>query len=151
MDLVDLVLAILHHFLVFALAAILAAETVLVNQVLAGDTLRRLARIDGLYGATAGLVLVVGICRVVFGLKGWEYYVANHAFWGKMVCFAIVGLLSIVPTRHFLRWRSKSSIDAGFQVPDAEAASMRRYLRVEGVFFMVILVFAAAMARGYGA
>ncbi|RUM96540.1 DUF2214 family protein [Pseudaminobacter arsenicus] len=151
MDLVDLVLAILHHFLVFALAAILAAETVLINQPLVGDTVRRLARIDGLYGATAGLVLVVGICRVLFGLKGWEFYVANHAFWGKMVCFAIVGLLSIVPTRHFLKWRAKTGSDAGFQVPDAEAASMRRYLRAEGVFFMAILVFAAAMARGYGA
>jgi putative membrane protein len=151
MDLVDLVLAILHHILVFSLAAILAAETVLVNQALAGDTLRRLARIDAFYGATAGLVLIVGIGRVLFGLKGWEFYVANHAFWGKMVCFAIVGLLSIVPTRHFLKWRSLSAGDKDFRVPDAEARSMRIYLRMEGVFFLGILIFAAAMARGYGA
>lgn len=148
MDLVDLVLAILHHFLVFALAAVLAAETVLINQPLAGDTVRRLARIDGMYGATAGLIVVVGICRVLFGLKGWEFYVSNHAFWGKMVCFAIVALLSIAPTRRFLVWRSKLSADADFRVPDAEAASMRRYLRAEGVFFLAILVFAATMARG---
>lgn len=151
MELVDLVLAILHHFVVFGLAAILAAETVLLNQELAGRTLQRLARIDGLYGATAGLVLVVGICRVLFGLKGWEFYVANHAFWGKMVCFAAVGLLSIVPTRRFLKWRSQAAGDASFHVPDAEAKSMRIYLRIEGVFFLAILVFAAAMARGYGA
>ncbi|MGB3386435.1 MAG: DUF2214 family protein [Pseudaminobacter sp.] len=147
MDLVDLVLAILHHFLVFGLVAILAAETVLINQALTGDLVRRLARIDGVYGATAGLVLVVGICRVLFGLKGWEFYVSNHAFWGKMVCFAVVGLLSIVPTRHFLKWRGKLGNDAGFRVPDAEVASMRRYLRLEGVFFLGILIFAATMAR----
>ena len=150
MEFVDLVLAILHHFLVFGLAAILAAETVLINQPLAGDTVRRLARIDGMYGATAGLIVVVGVCRVLFGLKGWEFYLSNHAFWGKMVCFAIVGLLSITPTRRFLGWRSKLSADADFRVPDAELASMRRYLRAEGVFFLASLVFSAAMARGYG-
>lgn len=148
MAFVDLVLAILHHFLVFGLAAILGAETILINQELAGRNLQRLARMDGLYGAAAGLVLVVGICRVLFGLKGWEFYVANHAFWGKMVCFALVALLSIIPTRHFLKWRSRAAGDADFRVPDSEARSMRVYLRAEGVFFLAILVFAAAMARG---
>lgn len=151
MQFVDLILAILHHFLVFALAAILAAETVLLNQELSGRNLQRLARIDGFYGATAGLVLVVGICRVLFGLKGWEFYANNHAFWGKMACFAVVGLLSIAPTRHFLKWRSQSAGDPNFHVADKDARSMRIYLRLEGAFFLAILVFAAAMARGYGA
>ena len=87
MDIVDLLLAILHHLLVFSLAGILAAEWVLVRPGLSGRSLQLLGRIDGAYGGIAMAVIAVGICRVIFGLKGWEYYVSNHAFWGKMAGF----------------------------------------------------------------
>ena len=46
----------------------------------------------------AMLIIVVGVGRVLFGLKGWEFYVYNWAFWAKMAAFALVGLLSIQPT-----------------------------------------------------
>ena len=39
------------------------------------------------------LVIVVGIGRVIYGLKSWEYYVYYWAFWAKMAAFAVVGLL----------------------------------------------------------
>ena len=105
MDIVDLLLAILHHFLVFSLAGMLAAEFALVRPGLSGASLGLLGRIDGAYGGVAMAIIVVGICRVLFGLKGWEYYVSNHAFWGKMVAFVIVGLLSIRPTMRIIAWR----------------------------------------------
>ncbi len=146
MDIVDLLLAILHHILVFSLAGILAAEWVLVRPGLSGQSLQLLGRIDGAYGGIAMAVIVVGICRVVFGLKGWEYYVSNHAFWGKMAAFVIVGLLSIRPTMRILAWRRAD--DAA--VPDAEIAAVRTWLRAEIGFFGLILVFAAMMARGIG-
>ena len=109
MDIADLVLAILHHLLVFSLAGLLAAELALIRPSLSGPGLGLLGRIDRTYGGVAVAVIVVGVCRVIFGLKGWEYYVANHAFWGKMAAFVIVGLLSIRPTMRSggsLRWNS---------------------------------------------
>ena len=83
----DLLLAIAHHLLFFALIAILAAETVLVRPGLAGDTLKRLGRLDAAYGGLAGLILIVGFCRVFFGLKGWEFYIYNWVFWAKIAAF----------------------------------------------------------------
>lgn len=83
MDIVDLLLAILHHFLVFTLAGLLAAELALVRPGLSGSGLALLGRIDGAYGGVAMAIIVVGICRVIFGIKGWEYYVSNHAFWAR--------------------------------------------------------------------
>ena len=109
MDIVDLLLAILHHFLVFTLAGMLAAEFVLVRPGLSGASLGVLGRIDGAYGGVAMAIIVVGICRVLFGLKGWEYYVTNHAFWGKMAAFVIVGLLSIRPTMRIIAWRQSGT------------------------------------------
>jgi putative membrane protein len=146
MDIVDLLLAILHHFFVFSLAGLLATELALVRPGLSGSNLSLLGRIDAAYGSLAGAVIIVGVCRVIFGLKGWEYYVSNHAFWGKMIAFVIVGVLSIRPTRRILAWR-KSGTDI---VPESEIAAVRSWLKGEAFFLALVLVFAAAMARGVG-
>lgn len=150
MDTTDLVLAILHHLLVFSLAGIIAAEFVLLRNELSPSTLRRLARIDRHYGIVAMLVVVVGASRVYWGLKGWEFYVYNWVFWAKMAAFAGVGLLSIVSTIRFLAWDRRASADPHWQVPQAEYASVRAFVRWEAIVFLLIPVFAAAMARGYG-
>ncbi|MDX8518266.1 DUF2214 family protein [Mesorhizobium dulcispinae] len=150
MDTTDLLLAIAHHLLVFSLAGIIGAEFVLVRGELGAATLKRLAGIDRHYGIIAALIVVVGICRVFFGLKGWEFYVYNWVFWAKMATFIIVGLLSIVPTMRFISWNRQASGNPAFSVPAAELASVKNYVRAEGLIFLLIPVFAAAMARGYG-
>ena len=146
----DFILAALHHVLIFALMAILAAELVLVRPGLRRDTLLRVARLDGVYGALSMAVIVVGIGRVVWGLKGWEYYSGNVWFWHKMAAFLVVGLLSIAPTVRFLRWRKAAEADPAYAVPDTEIRAVRRFIHAEAGIFVLIPVFAAAMAR-YGA
>ncbi|MDG4881096.1 DUF2214 family protein [Mesorhizobium sp. WSM4884] len=150
MDTIDLLLAIAHHLLVFSLAGIIGAEFVLVRGELEATTLKRLAGIDRHYGIIATLIVVVGICRVFFGLKGWEFYVYNWVFWAKMVAFIIVGLLSIIPTVRIIAWNRQASGNPSFSVPAAELASVKNYVRAEGFIFLLIPVFAAAMSRGYG-
>jgi putative membrane protein len=147
----DLVLAILHHLLVFGLAAILAAELALVGPRLGPDQLRKLARLDIHYGAIAGLIVVVGFSRAVFAAKGWAYYSGNHYFWAKIGAFAVLGLLSILPTVRFIQWRGAERAEPGRLPPASELAGVRRVLWLEAAVFAFIPVFAAAMARGYGA
>jgi putative membrane protein len=150
MDTTDLVLAILHHLLAFSLAGIIAAEFVLLRCELSPATIRRLAAIDRHYGMIAMAVILIGAGRVVWGLKGWEFYVYNWVFWAKMACFAAVGLLSIMPTIRFIGWNRQAGADAGFRVPEAELAEVQGRLRAEALVFLLIPAFAAAMARGYG-
>lgn len=148
---VDLILAIAHHLLVFSLAGVLAAEFALVRPGLAGRELRLVAQIDAAFGTLALAVIVVGVLRVFFGLKGWEYYVYNWAFWAKMAAFVAVGLLSIRPTIRIIAWRSASRHSTGLYVaPDAEIAGIRRLIRWEAGIFLLIPLFAAIMARGVG-
>lgn len=143
----DLVLAIFHHFLAFLLASVLAAEWALIRPGLGGRSLALVGRLDAAYGGLAGMLILIGILRVFFGLKGWEYYVYNTMFWAKMASFAAVGLLSIGPTVRILRWR-KAATDAAYIVPDAEIETARSYIKIQVVGFTLILAFAAAMARG---
>ncbi|WEX09360.1 DUF2214 family protein [Chelativorans sp. AA-79] len=144
--LTDLLLAILHHLLMFMLAAVLVSEIVLMRKGLSGRDLRILTHVDRMYGVVAAAIIVVGVCRVVFGLKGWEYYVGNHAFWAKMAAFVLVGILSAKPTMRILKW-SRAASGEGYVVPDAEIAAMRRFLRAEIAVFALIPIFAAVMAR----
>ena len=146
----DLLLAIAHHLLIFALAAVIATELVLVRPGLKAETLGLLGRIDGAYGMIAMLIILVGIGRVFFGLKGWEYYIYYWAFWAKMASFLAVGLLSIRPTMRIIGWRKAATGNPGFTVPDAEIGSMRSYLHAEAMVFILIPAFAAVMARGIG-
>lgn len=145
----DFVLASLHHVLIFLLMAALAAELVMVRPGLAGGLVGRISRIDGVYGALSLAVLVVGISRLIWGAKGWEAYSGNVWFWHKMAAFLLVGLLSIAPTIRFTRWRKAAAANPNYVVPDMEVRGVRRFMHAEAAIFLLIPVFAAAMAR-YG-
>jgi putative membrane protein len=146
----DLVLAILHHLLILSLAGLLSIEIALVQPGVSGVKLKDLGAIDAAYGATAALILVVGFCRVYLGAKGPAFYLENPVFWAKIATFAVVGLLSILPTLAIFKWRKQGRADPAFTPALAEIAKTRRVLVLELGVFALIPIFAAAMARGYG-
>ena len=144
----DAWLAIAHHLAAFTLLAIIVAEFVLVRPGLHGVELQRLRRFDALYGVTAGVVLIVGISRLIWGAKPFDFYGDNPFFWLKMAAFATVGLLSIRPTMRYLRWTAAGE-EAGEPDPD-EIRQARHLLVAQLSVFAVIPVCAALMARGIG-
>jgi putative membrane protein len=110
----DLVLAIVHHLLVFMLAGILAFEIGTVSLTMRRDEILRVGRVDNWYGILAGVVIVVGFIRATVAAKGWAYYAVNIFFWSKIATFLVVALLSIVPTVAIIRWRNALKSDAAF-------------------------------------
>ncbi len=80
----DLVLAIAHHLLVFGLCGILFSELVLVRKGMDVATVGRVARMDLVYGALAGLIIAVGFARAAMAAKGWAFYSNNAFFWAKV-------------------------------------------------------------------
>jgi putative membrane protein len=147
--LTDFVLASLHHLLVFGLVSMLVAESVLLRGTLDRASLGRLAGIDMGYGMTAMALIAMGIARVAFGIKGHDFYLHNPWFHAKMGAFVLVGLLSILPTMRFLRWRKALAANPIFLPDAAETARMRAIVRFELILLAAIFVLAAAMAR-YG-
>ncbi|MEP0321085.1 DUF2214 family protein [Bauldia litoralis] len=141
-------MAFLHHLAAFTLVAALAVEFVLIRQELTVSSARRLIATDGVFGAAAGAVLVIGLLRVFFFEKGAAYYWSDHAFLTKFIVFVLVGLLSIVPTVEFLSWRK--AVRAG-EIPTVSAGKLktiRTIMHVEVVGIVIILLAAAIMARG---
>jgi len=139
----DLSLAIGHHLLIFAIFGIICAEVWAVRSGMSDTAAGRIASIDLWYGILAAAILVIGFCRAIFAAKGWLYYSHNAFFWAKLGTFAVIGLLSLPPTLAFLRWRKSAP-------NEADIRTVRRYLHLELGLFVLLPVFAAAMARGYG-
>ena len=140
--------AFLHHLCAFTLVSALAVEFILIGQELSHATAKRIVVADAILGAAAGLLLVVGLCRVFFFEKGAAYYFHSHAFMAKFSVFIAVGLLSIVPTLEFLKWRKP--VKAG-QVPVVSAEKLRfikKIIHGELGAVVIILLCAAIMARG---
>jgi putative membrane protein len=135
-------MAFLHHVAAFTLAAAIVVEFVVIRDELTPRIARRLARADLVVGVSAGVLLLVGLLRVFYFEKGAAFYLHNGAFIAKMVLFVLVALLSIYPTLKFLAWRK--GIDA------TAVPKIRRILHLELIGLVLILLFAALMARGIG-
>ncbi|MFN8831671.1 MAG: DUF2214 family protein [Labrys sp. (in: a-proteobacteria)] len=147
---VDFLLAATHHLLVLLLVTLIAMEFALVRTGMTERQARLVAKVDGYYGLVSVLVLIAGICRVMFGANGYEYYVANTMFWLKMASFVVMGLLSLPPTLAFLRWRRAMDRAEMTDPPAAEVVTVRRWMLAEVHVLAVIAVFAAALGRSYG-
>ena len=141
----DLLLAIVHHVLVFGIFGILFAEFMTLRPDMTSATAARVASIDLWYGVFAVAIIIIGFCRAIFAAKGWAYYSHNAFFWTKIASFAGIGVLSVRPTITFIRWRN-----SGVAPDDASIRVARRYLHGELAIFALLPIFAAAMARGYG-
>jgi len=147
----DLVLAIVHHLIVFGIAAVLAAELALMRTAaMSPQTVRLLGRFDAFYGGLALAILVVGFARVWFGAKGADFYLHNPVFWAKIGAFGIVGLVSIKPTLRILAWQKSAKVNPVFMPALDEVRELRRLMLIEIHVFALIPVFAAMMARGIG-
>lgn len=147
----DLVLASLHHLIVFGLAAVLAAELALMlPAAMSPGTVRLLGRFDAAYGLLSLAILAVGAARVWHGAKGPNFYLHNPMFWAKIAAFGAVGLLSIRPTMRIAAWQKRLKADAAFVPQQEDITKLRRFMLAEIHVFALIPIFAVAMTRGVG-
>lgn len=140
--------AFVHHLAAFTLVAALVLEWATFRIDMTVAEARRIQLADMVYGISAGVILIVGALRVLYFEKGWQYYLADHAFLTKMLLFLIVGLVSIYPTIRFLKWGKLKPEQGMLHVDDKEARVVARCLKVELVCIVGILLLAPIMARG---
>ena len=143
-------MAFLHHLAAFTLVGALVAEVVLFKPPLNPVQARRVQRADGIFGAAATVVLIVGLLRVIYFEKGAGYYFANAFFITKLSAFIIAGLISIYPTVMFLSWSKALKQGVAPEMPASQVRRIRMCLMLELTAIVVILFCAPLMARGLG-
>ena len=143
-------MAFLHHLLAFTLTACLVYEFIAYHKNMGLAEIRRIQRVDLVYGISAGLLLLIGLLRVFFFEKGINFYLNNPFFWVKMTAFLIVALLSIDPTIRYIRWNRTLSQNKTPEITESEHKRTRMLLWLEVIGIVVILLAAPLMARGIG-
>ena len=143
-------MAFLHHLLAFTLTACLVYEFTAFGKNMGIAEIRRIQRVDLIYGISAGLLLLIGLLRVFFFEKGINFYLNNPFFWVKMTAFLIVGLLSIDPTIRYIRWNRTLRQNEVPEISETEYKRTRILLSLEVIGIAVILLAAPMMARGIG-
>jgi len=145
----EAVLAYLHILAILTMVVFLASEAALTRvEWLNAAVVERLAKIDAVYGVSAGVVFLTGLARVFFGAKGPSYYWHNPLLYVKLGLFVAVGLISIKPTLTFLRWRRELRA-TGALPAEAQVRAARRLVMVQAHIIPVIPLAAVFLARGF--
>jgi putative membrane protein len=142
--------AFIHHLAAFTLIGALLVERALIVLPLTVESARRLNATDMLFGIAAGVVLLIGVLRVMYFEKGGSYYLHSLPFLVKLALFALIGLLSIYPTVTFLGWRKDLRAGRVPVLTDKTLTRLRRVITLELVLVIPLLLCAALMARGIG-
>jgi putative membrane protein len=143
-------MAFLHHLAAFTLVAALAVEVALFKPPLSVVQARRLLRADMVFGASATVVLVVGMLRVGYFEKGPQYYWHDGFFLVKFAAFVAAALISIHPTLTFFSWNKALKAGVVPEIAAGRTRSVRLCMMAELTAIVVILLCAACMARGLG-
>lgn len=146
----DAILAIAHHLTVFALVSLLAVEIVLVHLRLDARALKLLSLVDGWIGVLTMAIAVIGVGRVLWGIKGGDYYLHNYWFWTKMAFLSVFSFWLFVPGIRVQRWHKRTAADPTYEIPAEDYPYVRKTLWIELALLVPVPIAAALMARGYG-
>jgi putative membrane protein len=119
-----IIVAWIHYVAIMLLIASLLGEHLLVKPELTAVQARTIQRLDIVYGSSAVIVLITGIMRM-FLEKGVAYYNHHIAFHILFGIFIIAAVLSIYPTRLYLRWRSDILAGRGQQLVPASSRKFK--------------------------
>lgn len=143
------VLAAVHIVAILTLVVFLSSEAALCrSEWMNAAVVQRLARLDIIYGISAGVLLLSGVARVVWGVKGMGWYVSQPLFHLKVTLFVLAGLMSIKPSIDIRRWVKQLRTD-GSLPSDTAVRAARRWIMWQAHLIPVIAVIAVFWARGW--
>lgn len=146
----EALLAYAHILLILSLVVFSSSEAALCRaEWMNAKIVERLVTVDRIYGITAAGVLLTGIARTVWGVKGVSWYWTNNLLHLKVGLFIVVALMSIKPTLTFIRWRRQLRSD-GRLPGEGEIRQARRWVMVQAHIIALIPLAAVFLARGYG-
>lgn len=145
--LTESLLAYAHIVAILSLVVFLTSETALCRpEWLNEAVVRRLIRLDRIYMFAAIAVLLTGIARTWWGVKGTGWYWHQPLLHVKVSLYVLIGLISAKPTMHFARWGRE--LDKGGALPSAdEVRGVRKWLMLEAHLLVLVPLAATMLAR----
>ena len=146
----EALLAYAHFLAILTMVVFLASEAALCRgEWLNAAVVERLAKVDLIYGISSIAVLLTGVARTYWGMKGTGWYWTQPLLHAKITLFIVVAVMSIVPTLRFMRWR-RNLRATGALPTELEIKKTRRLIMIEAHLVALIPLLAVFLARGVG-
>ena len=146
----EAILAYLHLLAILTLVVFLSSEAALCRvEWMNAKVVERLGRVDMVYGIASVAVLLTGVARTWWGVKGTSWYWTNPLLHTKLALFVAIGLLSIKPTLMYARWRKELKATGALPAED-QVRLARRFVMVQAHLLVLIPLAAVFLARGFG-
>ena len=147
--LLESLLAYAHFVAILSVVVFITSEAALCREEwLNAAVVRRLARVDIIYLVAAVAVLLTGVARTWWGMKGVDWYWQQPLLHLKLTLFVVIGGLSIPPTLAFRRWVKQ--LDTHGTLPDAtEVRRVRRRVMIQAHIMVLIPLAGSLLARGF--
>ncbi len=142
----EIILRYAHFLGIFLIVGTLSAEMALLKKQMTIKELKRIGKIDGLYGLAALFLLGVGLTLWLGGYgKPTAFYSENPVFHIKLTLFILLGIISIYPTLFFIK-KQKGDLHQSVTIPPLLFWSVR----LELLILVFIPILAGLMAKGIG-
>lgn len=146
----EAILAYAHLLAILTLVVFVGSSAALCRaEWLNAAALERLARVDLIYGIAAVAVLLTGLARVFWGVKGVHWYAGNWLLHLKVGMFVLVALMSIRPSLTIRRWVRRLRSDGSLPEQTEIRHTRARIMGQAHVIALIPLV-AVFLARGFG-
>jgi putative membrane protein len=146
----EALLAYAHLLALLTMVVFISSEAALCrSEWMSAQVVARLVKVDLIYGMGAAAVLLTGLARTWWGIKGTHWYWTNGLLHLKLALFVAVALMSIKPTLMFRRWL-KQLKDGGGLPDGAQVRTARRWVMVQAHVIALIPLAAVFLARGFG-
>ena len=143
-------LAFVHLAAMLGLAVFATSQTALLRPDWFNAAVAlRLVRVQRLYLVSLWALPVTGAARVLWGVKGWAWYLGQPLLWSKLALWLGLLALAWAPGRAYARWAA--AVARGDVLPAAaEVDAVRRQVMHAAHAMPLIPLLAVALARGVG-
>lgn len=142
-------LSSLHLLAILTLVVFLSSQAALCRaEWLNAAVIERLVRLDQICRIAMLAVLVTGLVRVFWGIKGESWYASQPLLHLKGTLWVAVWLLSVPSARAFRRWRGQWR-QSNTLPPAHEIQKARWWVMVQSHLLPIVAVLAVFWARGW--
>jgi len=145
---VEAALAYLHLIAILTWVVFIASSTALTRpDWLNAAALQRLASVDRLAAVGAVAVLITGLARALWGVKGAPWYFEQPLLWGKAALWLAMVAAGVSASRRIQAWQRASASGAGLPAAQ-DVIAVRRRLMLASHLIVVVPLLAVCLARG---
>ena len=144
----EAIFASLHMLAILTAVVFMSSQAALCRtEWMNAAVVRRLARLAVIYVGALLVLLLTGVVRLVWGIKGWDWYVSQPLFHWKMLLFVVMAALAVWPSIQLRKWHQALEATGALPAEDAVRA-VRRWIMVQAHIMPVIAVIAVFWVRG---